>query len=678
MAGELELERNTQATARMLAAAAIVGAALFAAWGRAADTAFKWGLFERGKGPWGAFLIAGALGAVALAAVIIALRQPRGARITWDDWGVTEWDGDGVRTAIARERLRKQLNLTTGQNLAAPNPLARAVAGAVLAQGDLPGAAIGGHLVLSDDEGRRIDVTQGVQNVTLNRRLSTVSTLAALLHAVREAPNGAAKPMPSSENLLALGYVFGIAAYLAAGFALALTAFEPGAPIAWVAAPAAAVLLLLRSLPWWLRARALGEPDRGATKVTLDGAAGSALRLRDHGGATLTADLATLKHPDAALATRTGDAWVRRGPDGTVAALETAGARQARRSLASATRLEAALRTLLAVLVLVPAGPLIFGTLRELQGGVEGVTLVKRGGYGETGLHVDGASGLALVGRDFAGVFVLDLRDGHTVASLSNEECKRPLGAISPGGRWVVSSCSDHNGPYVVSEHHDGALAEVGRLEADLYEPEFAFDGPETLVVGDHVARVERYSLAPLERLGKMPYFSYSLRGITVSPVTHEVIFSGWSSDRPSKAQRWSGDGAPVALEQSDKTLGPVAFSADGKHLAAAVMGGAELYDEAGAKLAGVKLDIRGVAALAFSPDGETLAIATEASSYSAPNLVFFADVPSLKLKGSRNPRWRQSAFRYTDEQPAAIAWAPSGELYVVTKPGGLMRMTAP
>ena len=321
MAGELNLERNTQASARMLAAAAVVGAALSAAWGRAADAAFAWGLFERDKGPWAAFAIAGAFGAVAIAAVVIALRQPRGARITWDDWGVTEWDGQGVRTAIAKERLRQQLHLTTGQNLVAPNPLARAVAGAVLAQDDLPGAALGGHLVLFDDEGRRIDVTQGVQNVTLNRRLSTVSKLTALLHAVRDAPAGDAKPMPSSENLLALGYMFGIAAFLAAGSAMLLAALERDAPVAWVAAPAAAGLLLLRSLPWWLRARALGKPDRGATKVTLDGATGGTLRLRDETGSTLSADVAALKHPDAALATRTGDAWVRRGPDGAVIAL---------------------------------------------------------------------------------------------------------------------------------------------------------------------------------------------------------------------------------------------------------------------------------------------------------------------------------------------------------------------
>ena len=330
------------------------------------------------------------------------------------------------------------------------------------------------------------------------------------------------------------------------------------------------------------------------------------------------------------------------------------------------------------MLVLVPAAPLLFGTLRELQGGVEGVTTVKRGGYGELGLWVDGASGLALVGHDFSGVALLDVRDGHTVAALPNEQCKQPLGAISPGGRWVVISCSDHTGPYIVYAHENGALRAVGPLEGDLYEPEFAFDGADTLAVGDHIARVERYSLAPLQRIAKMPYFDYSRRGIAVSPATHDVVFAGWSHDGPAKAVRWKADAAPAPIEQSDKTLGAVAFSPDGKHLAAAVMGGAELYDEAGAKLAEVKLEMRGATALAFSPDGRTLAIATEGSSYSSPNLVYFAEVPSLQLKGSRNPRWRQSAFVYRNEEPATIAWAQSGELYVVTKTGGLFRMTAP
>jgi hypothetical protein len=683
MSAELRLGRNTQASVRMVALASLVGGALTAVWIVAADRRFEWGIVRADADPpWAGLAVVGALVTSVVALVVVFIRQPKGARITWDAWGVTEWDGDAVRTSIAAPKLHKQWSSLTTANLPGRG-LDRAVAGAVLAQSDLRTAdgraAIGGHLVLSDEDGRRIDVTQGVQNATLNRRLSTVDAIAPLAQSelVTNAPQGSAAAMPESENLLVLGYLVGIFGYLGAFGSLLLIAHR-AEDVVWVVSAAAALILGLRSLSWWVRARRLRRGDRGAVKIAIEGGSLDELHIREAGtsegyrtGPTVI-DLRALKHPDAGLALRTGEAWLVRGANGEVRSIETTAAREARHQWARATRIEAALRTLVALLVLVPAAPQAYRGVRELARGVEGVQVIaKSSGYMVTGLDL--RDGHALLSADPPKL--LDVRTGEET-KLSVESCLQAEGRLSPEARYALLSC-DH-GSLRVFALPDGRA--IGTIDAQLYSP-LVFDGPSTVVTGDSTGEIAVWDLASAKKQRTMPRTWYTIESLAISPVTHEALFTGSGVNAPAHAQKWGAEGQRASLDWVPEMAwhAAMAFSPNGKRLALVAKNGVELYDyQTGAKLGSIAPKMRGVTALAFSPDGRTLAIATESPGYGGESNVYFTDASTMRELGHRPARWRRSTFDFVNEEPKAIEWRDDGSLVVLTRSSVVLRMTRP
>lgn len=350
--GQVTLELNGQATARMLVVAFVVcgavAAALFVSIRSAYDLGPPYPRFGDASAPYyELFMLFGALFAGA-SLVVVKFRQPRGARIEWNAWGFTEWDGDSVCCAIERRKLRVGVHVSKLHGSGLVAGLARAAL-----QVDTTGA-IGVALTLADEEGRRIYVGMGTQLAWLNDRLSSVPDLDVLRAALVGVPPREPELGRSAENRVAGAWIAAIVAYVSAMIAaMKILSGKDQEPELLALLAATALFGLLRA---WLpcrRAARLARAARGLTEpVTLLENDGPQVVLRGADGQTHRLDPAPLRHPDAGLAQRRGPAWTNAGRT----AIETDATRQARRSRLRALRLESLGRLLLPLAALVLLG----------------------------------------------------------------------------------------------------------------------------------------------------------------------------------------------------------------------------------------------------------------------------------------------------------------------------------
>jgi len=303
-------------------------------------------------------------------ALAIWLRQPRGARITWDEWGVTEWDGRGVRTAIAWQGARLFVKRTTqrmysSKYTAAPMLLVQ----------------------ITDGDGRRIMVGNNPRSGRLCRRRGEVSSRQALEELVSAAEShelGAAEPAsgnelspgrpgrrgPLSWGAAAVGYTLFV--YSTAPLTASTPQLDQAVPLL-LAATLALFLRLVRParelVAVAMRSRALA----GARWVEIVGNIGTQLLVKERGsGEELEVETEGFVHPDGRILERRGPALLRLRPGEATggkagdpyrsggaprrpAILETDGVVEARRTLQRAIVLELLLRGSLPTLTLVTA-----------------------------------------------------------------------------------------------------------------------------------------------------------------------------------------------------------------------------------------------------------------------------------------------------------------------------------
>jgi hypothetical protein len=546
----------------------------------------------------------------------------------------------------------------------------------VLAQRNLPpgktGPAIGGHLILSDAARRRIDVTQGVQSATLNDRLTTVDDLRPLLAAVGEKPKGEARRWPRSETLIALGWLPSLIAYPAAAlglFGLFAGRSEPWPPLACAGA---GLLVLLRSLAWWVRARRGRDPS-GLKSVEISGGAGTTVKLAD--GRTLQLP----QHPDAAIATRVGPAWL-----SEKGALETAGARAARRARRRANLVAAVLRTGMGVLLLVLSAPAMAALFQERTRGLDPhvtMTWKTKAPNGAMGLALDVKSGLAFVQeRDTAKL--VELETG-TERTLWTSPCTLAHGALSPGGHQLLVSCDEKEARLWAL---DGEPKQLATLKRDFSFDVLAFTGDSA--VGGVFGQLAVWKVPSgepvrdLEQEDGVKVLAVSpangqLAGITLYSSATKVWLWGPSLDAPAqRITEASGDGEALA------------FSPDGKLLVVADSYHLTLIDTATLKSWGELKHDGKASAVAFSPDGKRLAAV-------ASGAVHFFDVPAppkppkdptqlpekveATATGSVPFQWRLGTFDHETDDAAVLAWASKDTVwYLARYKGVVLKVHAP
>jgi hypothetical protein len=280
------------------------------------------------------------LGCPTLACYVLRMRQPHGASLRWDSWGVEELDGLSVRTSVPWSELQ-----------------ARAARWKVR-------ASKANGIELRGAEGRRIVAWElEPWRVREIRRRITASNLDPLIELCRrrgvlgdEAPSwqGLELDRPGGWRLWLgrLGLV---------GLAIALAARAPLVITVLVAGVAA-----LRCHRVWVELRGLRDAQRAwatATRLEVTSNEANVISGRIGADTTIHIDLSELHHPDARLAERRGVMWVqgldelarpqdvpyRENALHAAAVIETAAARSARRSLMQAAATELALRALLVV-----------------------------------------------------------------------------------------------------------------------------------------------------------------------------------------------------------------------------------------------------------------------------------------------------------------------------------------
>lgn len=354
--GELQLQKNSQATWRAGVVAAVVGGPLVPMWLIAVDRLMPlhWGLFP--PHDYRRLFYIGLASAAVACVVSLAVarrRQPRGARISWDRWGITEWDGDGVRVAIPWSEATLAVRCDTGGESLALTILNRAHLSGFIGDGV---NVIGLTLRIRGAHGREIWVTDGVQTPALAGRLTTVRNLGPLIAAVkgvRIVPMDSGHP---GENLLALFYVVAIGGYVCAtlGLGVLMSPYTVPRFVPHFLGGSAGCLALRALLPFWQHWR-LGADERklrGARRVELVDNDGPQLTAEDEAKRLHVIDTTTLAHPDARLQDRRGEAFMVTDRAGKVVAVETAAVRRARRTYRRAFAVEFLLRALLVIPVL--------------------------------------------------------------------------------------------------------------------------------------------------------------------------------------------------------------------------------------------------------------------------------------------------------------------------------------
>ena len=237
-------------------------------------------------------------GSIVVPRALLLWRQRRGVRITWDDWGITEWDGEAVRTAIpwataqyrtslAYEKVsRRFLEVTDGESRA------------IRVFSTLP------KLLLPNR--RRAEAED---RPTLDRLVDVVSRRCGNMGVLKELPD-LDEHRPKRKGWLP--YVSaGVGYYLAFGSTIGVLR-EPLEPILWstLIAASALFLRLIRPVRELVSLGKVGRALRDAVPVEVYDSAGSLVLARDKAGEELKVETRRLSHPDAALAERRGIAWM--------------------------------------------------------------------------------------------------------------------------------------------------------------------------------------------------------------------------------------------------------------------------------------------------------------------------------------------------------------------------------
>lgn len=665
MAGELPLQRNGQATVRMYVGAAFVGGALAPALVAGLSTVLKLGIFlpaEHGglaRGPWEPLVVAGAVFACVACGVITWMRQPKGARIAWDDWGITEWDGDGVRVAIEWS----QVHVNTGFTSLRTRRGGTTVAGAVLSHGDLPpsdpaGHTIGGQLTLTDATGRRIDLTQGTQNLTLNDRLSTVDGLSALTSLVASRPRAAAPLLPRNENVAALGIVLGTLGYFGSFGGLVGFSAQPSEAAA-VLTLLGGTFLMLRSLAFFSLARR--DRFRGqVSAVEISGGESGSVVLSD--GRKVDAS----RHPDAGLHLRRGPAWL-----WSNGALETAGMRQARTARSRSNFVSGLGRFVLGAAVFACGVPLSLAWLNShTQGSDERVKIVWRAEDGAGGADLD------TVGRRFlvlenGHAKLLDLDTGALIAELPTKANCWTAKSFALSPTHALISCDEHQATLLALE---SPPREVAHLPGELSFEAVAL-GKERFAVGDYSGLTSFGSVADGKFLGIVQAAGND--GAQVLELCEAGDQIAFISLMRNEWKTWLATG-PVTrrLSEVEGRGESLAFSPDCAVLAVAEEEEVVLIDTNDGKrrdalpTGAARSITRTASEMAFSPDGNRLAIATEGK-------LRVYDLTSRQLQLEIPLQWRRSLIISTTDQPAAIAFDGNDALYVLARYRGvLLRVT--
>ncbi len=297
------------------------------------------------------FIIAGSI----VVPIVLLYARQRPARLTWDDWGVTEWDGDGVRVAIPWNRMRYDVERRKPRL-----PLT---------------------LLLTDGEARRIKVATSftTAGVRCRRRLFAErhDALLKLIHVVEARAVEQAEPLSfddvSPARLDRLRFSEKLGTFLAGTspfIGAVLIESSPNPPVAPLLFGLAAIGLALRA----------ARPARELASLRLEArrhGGGRPVDLIAQDGELLTArlgsaevgeeyqlDTTLMGHPDSRLAERRGPAFVvfdrpatasspYRGTSPAIApALETPAIRAARQRLTGAVAVELVFRGGLAVVAL--------------------------------------------------------------------------------------------------------------------------------------------------------------------------------------------------------------------------------------------------------------------------------------------------------------------------------------
>jgi len=306
---------------------------------------------------------------ITLPAVCLKLREPGPSKVVIDASGVTEWDGDQVRTAIPWQRAGVYLLETT----VIDRRFGRRYIGGVT-------------LSVASERGFVINTGWGGwPRQALRHRMwstnefPTTTVTANLGPGVHRLPGRVWDPRDERRGLFVFARIVGALFLAAIGGAIAQATNDlgtNGAQLSGLLFFVAGVLMGLRSLRPLVenfRVGREGAPCRRGVPMTLAGEAGGAfVRATDAQGRPAMLDCSAAAHPDAWLARRGGIVFVALDPTSTtgggyrdaplrVVALETARDRRERSRILNANRIEIAARGLLAALLAVTGVILMAG-----------------------------------------------------------------------------------------------------------------------------------------------------------------------------------------------------------------------------------------------------------------------------------------------------------------------------
>ncbi|MBN2492957.1 MAG: hypothetical protein JXR96_00095 [Deltaproteobacteria bacterium] len=209
--GEASLRFDGRALMRNGLIAFFAMGGLGAMWLMAVDRVLdlQWGLYVPHEvGPAiGAGLVLALVGVVGMR-LMLQLRQPRGARITWDENGIAEWVGDEKRTEIPWDQARARTTVVQVVNKHGKHL-----------------GSLGGFCQISTEDGRLIHLTAGVQPFWMSGWRNAVD-LAPLAPWVTRLPK--ADPIQRSFGATALMWLTAIAGYVCLALGLMIFAVPHG------------------------------------------------------------------------------------------------------------------------------------------------------------------------------------------------------------------------------------------------------------------------------------------------------------------------------------------------------------------------------------------------------------------------------------------------------------------